>query len=216
VRPRASARHGQVGLSPNSYGHSRRHGLIGRTRIHQFDNQSEQPNRENEDWLQSREFAAINWRKIMTARAARCPNRPLLVLFGCAATIHGTVQPSTPSAAGHEREPERAVINMITRRRGRFRLRAPRRWTRRANSSRPRAASSRRLQGGGEPHRLPNADRDGREIAPSSARRSSSSCEDPEAKRKVVKARPATKNKISIRRVNTSRRDSDRTHHRVP
>ncbi|HYS51455.1 MAG TPA: carboxypeptidase-like regulatory domain-containing protein [Burkholderiales bacterium] len=56
----------------------------------------------------------INWRKIMTTRALVVLIAPLLVLSGCAATIHGTVQlidsrqqPVTNESA------KGAVVNMI-------------------------------------------------------------------------------------------------------
>src|SRR5438046_1612756 len=72
------------------------------------------PNRENEDWLQSRDLADVNWRKIMTARALAVLIAPLLLVSGCAATIHGTVQlvDSRQQPVPNE-SPRGAVVNMI-------------------------------------------------------------------------------------------------------
>ncbi len=72
------------------------------------------PNRENEDWLQSCELADDQLEKTMTARALFVLIAPLLVVSGCAATIHGTVllvdsrQQPVPNES-----PKGAVVNMI-------------------------------------------------------------------------------------------------------
>jgi hypothetical protein len=59
-------------------------------------------------------LADDNWRKIMTARALIVLIAPLLVVSGCAATIHGTVQlvDSREQPVPNE-SPKGAVINMI-------------------------------------------------------------------------------------------------------
>src|SRR5438552_1172226 len=56
----------------------------------------------------------INWRNCMTARALVVLIAPLLVLSGCAATIHGTVQlvDSRQQPLPNE-SPKGAVVNMI-------------------------------------------------------------------------------------------------------
>src|SRR5205814_2077294 len=56
----------------------------------------------------------INWRKIMTSRALAVLIAPLLLVTGCAATIHGTVQlvDSRQQPVPNE-SPKGAVVNMI-------------------------------------------------------------------------------------------------------
>src|SRR5439155_25354309 len=56
----------------------------------------------------------INWRKIMTSIALAVLIAPLLLVTGCAATIHGTVQlvDSRQQPVPNE-SPKGAVVNMI-------------------------------------------------------------------------------------------------------
>src|SRR3979490_3421074 len=105
---------GQVGLSRMFYGHSRRHGLIVPNPDPQFENQSEHRVARTRTGCSPVNSLTINWRKIMTARVLVVLIAPLLVLSGCAATIHGTVQliDSRQQPVTNE-SPKGAVINMI-------------------------------------------------------------------------------------------------------
>src|SRR6267378_3784976 len=96
------------------YGHSRRHGLIVPNPDPQFENQSEHRIARTRTGCSPVNSLTINWRKIMTARALVVLIAPLLVLSGCAATIHGTVQliDSRQQPVTNE-SPKGAVINMI-------------------------------------------------------------------------------------------------------
>ena len=56
----------------------------------------------------------INWRKIMTARALVVLIAPLLLVSGCAATIHGNVRlVDTRQQPVPNESPKGAVVNMI-------------------------------------------------------------------------------------------------------
>src|SRR5712692_4140997 len=96
------------------YGRSRRRGLIVPNPDPQFGNQSEHRIARTRTGCNPVNSLTINWRKIMTARALVVLIAPLLVVSGCAATIHGTVQlvDSRQQPIANE-NPKGAVINMI-------------------------------------------------------------------------------------------------------
>src|SRR6266581_4109572 len=96
------------------YGHSRRHGLIVPNPDPQFGNQSEQRIARTRTGRSRVNSRTINWRKFMNARALVVLIAPLLVVSGCAATIHGTVQlvDSRQQPLPNE-SPKGAVVNMI-------------------------------------------------------------------------------------------------------
>src|SRR6267154_4722808 len=123
------------------------------------------PNRGNEDWLQSCELANDQLEKDHDRKSARCPNRPPAGGVGLCRhdSRHGAAR-RQPSAAGPEREPQggSGQHDQYDRRgRSGFELRDG------GREGRIRIAQgqhqARPLQGGGEPHRLRNADRDGRD-----------------------------------------------------
>jgi hypothetical protein len=101
---------GQVGLSRMFYGYSRRHGLI----VPNPDIKANTESRERGLGCSPVNSLTINWRKIMTARALVVLIAPLLLISGCAATIHGTVRlvDSRQQPVPNE-SPKGAVVNMI-------------------------------------------------------------------------------------------------------